>query len=185
MPYGRGVRGMFAFRLSGHDPQLSVRQIKRIYDDFFPGNPFEFFFLDDYFNQQYKADLLVGKIFGIFSFLAVFVTALGVYGLFSFMVLQRTREISIRSIMGASTSRILLFFGREFFILILLSFLIALSFCYYGINRWLDSFANKMDISLWLFLLPLFLVILVAGLTISAQVIRVARANPVDNLRYE
>ncbi len=89
--------------------------------NFFPGNPFEFFFLDDYFNQQYKADLLVGNVFGIFSLLAVFVTALGIFGLFSFLILQRTKEISIRNILGAGTARILYLFGREFLLLILAS----------------------------------------------------------------
>ena len=185
LPYGRGVRGMFAFRLNAENTRVSVRQIQKLYHEFFPGNPFESFFLDDYFNQQYKADLMVGRVFGIFSLLAVFVTALGIFGLFSFMTLQRTKEISIRNILGAGTARILYLFAREFLVLILVSFLIALVACSFGINKWLDSFATKMDIGAGLFLLPLALVIMVAGLTISSQVLKVVFTNPVENLRYE
>jgi len=185
LPYGRGVRGMFAFRLNTQESEAAVKYIQQSYDLFFPGNPFEYYFLDDYFNQQYKADILVGKVFGIFSILAVFVTALGIYGLFSFMVLQRTKEISIRNILGAGTPRILFLFGREFLLLIFSAFIIALLLCHAGINLWLNSFANKMSVSIWLFILPLALVVLVTGLTISAQVLKVALANPADNLRYE
>ena len=108
-----------------------------------------------------------------------------VFGLFSFMTLQRTKEISIRNILGAGTARILYLFAREFLVLILVSFLIALVACLFGIDRWLDSFAVKMDIGAGLFLLPLALVILVAGLTISSQVLKVVFTNPVENLRYE
>jgi putative ABC transport system permease protein len=184
-PYGRGVRGMFVFRLTTEDTKVSVRRIQKMYDDFFPGNSFESFFLDDYFNQQYKADLMVGKVFGIFSLLAVFITVLGIFGLFSFMTLQRTKEISIRNILGAGTVRILFLFASEFLLLILFSFVIAFAISFVGIDRWMDSFSVKMDIGPGLFLLPLALVILVAGLTISSQVLKVTLTNPVENLRYE
>ena len=185
LPYGRGVRGMFSFRLNTNDPKTAVNTIQQSYERYFPDNPFEFFFLDDYFNQQYKADVVIGNVLGIFSLLAVFVTSLGIFGLFSFLVIQRTREISIRNILGSGIPRILLLFGRELFLLILTAFLLTLAGCYIGINLWLNSFANKMPITAWLFILPLLLVIVVAGLTISSQIIKVARTNPVENLRYE
>jgi putative ABC transport system permease protein len=185
MPYGRGVRGMFTFRLNTQETKTVVAYVQQMYDRFFPGNPFEYYFLDDYFNQQYKPDMLVGKVFGIFSILAVFVTALGIYGLFSIMVIHRTKEISIRNIMGAGIHRILILFGCEFFLLIVLAFMIAFSLCYAGIKLWLNSFANKMPFSVWIFILPLILVILVTALTISSQVLKVAKSNPADNLRYE
>ncbi len=185
LPYGRGVRGMFSFRLNTREPKTAVNTIQQSYERYFPGNPFEFFFLDDYFNQQYKADVVVGSVLGIFSLLAIFVTSMGIFGLFSFLVIQRTKEISIRNILGAGIPRILLLFGREFFLLILIAFVLSLVGCYTGINLWLNSFANRMPITAWLFILPLLLVIMVAGITISFQIIKVARTNPVDNLRYE
>jgi len=185
LPFGRGVRGMFAFMLNSQDPKTEVNIIQHSYNRFFPGNPFEYFFLDDYFDKQYKADLLVGKVFGLFSILAVFVTALGIYGLFSFLMLQRTKEICIRNIMGAGTIRILLLFSREFLSLILIAFLVSAAVCYTGINLWLNSYAGKMPVTIWIFILPLILVILIAGLTIWSQVFKVARTNPADTLRYE
>ena len=185
LPYGRGVRGRFSFRLNTQDPKTAVNTIQQSYERFFPGNPFEFFFLDDYFNQQYKADVVIGNVLGIFSLLAVFVTSLGIFGLFSFLVIQRTKEISIRNILGSGIPRILLLFGREFLLLILTAFVLSLVGCYMGINLWLNSFANRMPITVWLFILPLALVIVVAGITISSQIIKVARTNAADNLRYE
>jgi putative ABC transport system permease protein len=185
LPFGRGVRGMFAFRLKTQEPKTAATTIQQSYDHFFPGNPFEYFFLDDYFNKQYQADQRIGKVFGLFSLLAVFVTALGIFGLFSFLMLQRTKEISIRNIMGAGTSRILVLFGREFLLLIVIAFIITLGACYAGVNLWLKSFAHQMPVTPWLFILPLVLVILVAGLTMGSQVLKVARTNPADNLRYE
>jgi len=185
LPYGRGVRGMFTFKLNAREPKSAVDLIQRTFDRFFPGNPFEYFFLDNYFEKQYQADMLVGKVFGIFSALAVFVTALGIYGLFSFMTIQRTKEISLRNIMGAGTSRIMLLFGREFLLLIITAFLVSLVLCLSGIHAWLNSYANKMAVTPWLFVLPLLLLLVVAGLTIAAQVLKVARTNPADNLRYE
>lgn len=185
LPYGRGVRGMFAFSIQTKDTKATISNIQHAYNRFFPDNPFEYFFLDDYFNQQYRADMVIGRVFGVFSLLALFVTVLGVYGLFSFMVLQRTKEICIRNILGAGTPRILILFGRDFLLLILSAFVIAFAICYAGIGIWLNSFAAKMPLSLWLFVLPLVLVLLVAGFTISFQVLKVGMTNPADNLRYE
>ncbi|MFN8208714.1 MAG: ABC transporter permease [Bacteroidales bacterium] len=185
LPYGRGVRGMLAFRLEAGDMKDRVTAIKKSWEYFFPGNPYEYFFLDSYYDQQYKLDILLGKVFGIFSILAVFVTALGILGLFSFMVIQRTREICIRKIHGSGVAQILFLFGLDFLFLVLISFLVSLPVCYYGISSWLNSFAKRMTIDSWLFFLPLLLILLVAALTIISQVLKVTRANPAEKLRYE
>jgi putative ABC transport system permease protein len=101
------------------------------------------------------------------------------------MVNQRTREISIRSVLGANTTRIVILFGKEFILLITISFVIFVPVIYYAINQWLTSFANRMNISFSIFFIPFLIVLTVSALTIFSQVIRAARANPVDNLRYE
>lgn len=185
LPSGRGVRGMLAFRMLTAEPGASVKLIQQTFERFFPGNPFEYFFLEDYFNKQYQADILVGKVFGLFSLLALLVTALGIYGFISFLMLQRTREISIRNILGAGTYRILYLFGRDFLLLMGFAFLCSIAVCYTGINLWLNTFAHKMPVTPWLFILPLALVALIAGSTITFQVLKVARSNPADHLRYE
>jgi putative ABC transport system permease protein len=185
LPYGRNVRGMFAFKLNTTEQRNTLAYIRQSYDRFFPNNSFEYFFLDDYFGRQYQDDLVIGKVLGLFSLLAVFVTALGIYGLFSFLMLQRTKEISIRHIMGARIPHILFLFGREFLTLALIAFVISVGICYTGISLWLQSFASKMPVTPWLFILPLILVALVSGLTMGYQVLKVAIANPVYYLRYE
>jgi putative ABC transport system permease protein len=185
MPYGRGVRGYFAIKLSTSNASKNIKMIQQKYTNFFPDNPFEFYFLDDYFNKQYKSDEIVGKVFGTFSFLAILVTAMGILGLFSFMVIQRTKEISIRNVLGAGTSRILYLFAMDFIRLIMISFIIAIPLSYFGVVRWLESFSLKMEVGVSIFILPLLIVLIVAGLTIISQVLKAARANPIDNLRYE
>ena len=185
-PYGRGVRGFFAIKLKSPTASQSVKMIQEKYNSFFPGNPFEYYFLDDYFNKQYRGDEIVGNVFASFSvFLAILVTTMGILGLFSFMVLQRTKEISIRNVLGAGTPRVLYLFGKDFLRLIMISFLIAMPLSYYGISKWLESFAVRMDIGATIFTYPLIIVLAIASITIGSQVIKVANANPADNLRYE
>jgi putative ABC transport system permease protein len=163
----------------------NLAEIKNQFDEFFPGNPFEHYFLDEYYNRQYQSDELFGTVFAIFSFLAILVTSLGILGLSSFMVTQRTKEIAIRKVMGAEVSGIVLFLSRDFLLLILISFIIAFPIAYYGINYWLESFAMRMSLSAGLFMLPLLLVILITGLTISVHVIKAALDNPEEGLRDE
>ncbi|NQU88398.1 MAG: ABC transporter permease [Mariniphaga sp.] len=185
LPYGRDVRGMFALRIQAQNQSNSIDNIKSKFDEFFPGNPFEYFFLDDYYNQQYKSEELLGNVFNVFSFLSILITSIGVLGLFSFLVIQRTREISIRNVMGAGIFQILTLFGKQFFFLIIISFFITLIVCYFGIDYWLNSFAVKMEINIGLFIFPLLIILSITLLTISSQVIKAAMANPADNLRYE
>jgi len=185
LPYGRSVRGFFAIKLSSSNYKQSIELIQNQYHKFFPENAFEFYFQDDYYNNQYKRDMIVGKVFGIFSFFTIFVTILGILGLYSFMVIQRTKEISIRGVLGASTSEIIILFGKNFISLIVISFLIAMPISYYIISKWLESFAHKMNIGIWVFILPLIIVLITASITITLQVIKATRENPVENLRYE
>ncbi|MCX6162838.1 MAG: ABC transporter permease, partial [Ignavibacteriae bacterium] len=185
MPYGRDVRGLYALTINGKETKSVIQDIRTRYDEFFPGNPFEYFFLDEYFNRQYKSDEMFGKVFGIFSILAIFVTSLGILGLSSFMVLQRTKEIGIRKVLGAGIWNILLLFTKDFQWLLLISFIIACPVSYFGVKYWLESFAVRMDISAWLFIIPLLIVSLITSLTICLHVITAALANPVESLRSE
>ncbi len=185
MPEGRDKRGLFVLKITTHDIPSTIAGIKKQFDDFFPGNPFVFYFFDEYYNQQYKGDELFGTVFGIFAFLAIFVTSLGILGLSSLMVSQRTREIGIRKVMGSSVSGIVLFLSKDFLLLILISFVITVPIAWYGATRWLESFAVRTRISAGMFLVPLLIVILVTGLTISAHVIKSALANPIDGIREE
>jgi putative ABC transport system permease protein len=151
----------------------------------FPGNPYESFFLDTDFDQQYKAEEQVGKIFGIFTFLGLFIACLGLLGLASFTAESRTKEIGIRKVLGASVAGIAVMLSKQFTKWVLLSSIIAWPFAYYFMNKWLKNFAYRTSIDIATFLLSGLLVLVIALLTVSFQSIRAAVANPADSLRYE
>ena len=184
-PYGRPPWGLFAIKISAQNSKDSIQTIENHYKDIFPGNPFEYYFLEDYFNQQYLSDELFGKVIGLFTFLAVFVTCLGIFGMSSYTAIQRTREIGIRKVLGASTGGILRLFIKEFIVLIGLSLIVAWPLAYWGMQRWLQSFAYRMSWSMLLLLLPLILLVLVTFMSMSFTVIKAARSNPVDSIKYE
>jgi putative ABC transport system permease protein len=151
----------------------------------FPETPFNAFFLDEFFNRQYLADRRFGQIFAVFTSLAILVAALGLFGLSSFSVARRTKEIGIRKVLGAGVGQILVLLSREYLRLILLAGLVALPVAYWLMRRWLTNYAYHVDLGWWFFLIPLLAVIAIAALTVSWQSIRAATANPVDALRNE
>lgn len=151
----------------------------------FFSNPFESFFLDTDFGRQYRADEQVGRIFGIFTLLGLFIACLGLLGLASFTAESRTKEIGIRKVLGASVSGIVLMLSKEFTKWVLLANCIAWPAAYYFLDRWLKNFAYRTSIDIATFLLSGLLVLVIALLTISFQSLKAALANPVDSLRYE
>ncbi len=185
LPTGRGVRGQFAIKLNSSNLSQTIKLIHQRYDEFFPGNPFNYFFLDEYFNQQYQSDFLLGKVFSLFAGLALFITALGIFGLSAFNATQRTKEIGIRKAVGASVLQVFQLLVKELFVLLLISFAIALPILIIGLNKWLESYANRMSLNFWLFLIPLIITAGITFLTISWQTIKSAATNPVEALRYE
>lgn len=185
LPYGRDIRGHFVVKITPHNVRETVSLVQHQYEEFFPENPFEYIFLDEYYNQQYKEDKLFGKVFSIFSFLAIFVTCLGIFGLSSFMAIQRTKEIGIRKVLGAGVSRILFLLTKDFLGLLLVSFVISLPLAILGIMEWLKGFSYRMNLQVWLFVLPLLIVSVVMLVTIGSHIVRTALANPVDSIRYE
>jgi putative ABC transport system permease protein len=184
-PYGRPPWGRFAIKIGSQNIEKSVQLVKEYYAKFFPGNPFEFFFLDDYFNQQYKSDELLGRVVGLFSFLAIFVTCLGIFGMSAFMAIQRTKEIGIRKVLGATTDSILKLLIKKFLLLIGISLIISWPLAYWGIQQWLNAFAYRMPWSVFLFLVPLVIVSAVTIVTVSSNILKAALANPVDSIKHE
>jgi len=163
----------------------AIAAVQQQYKSFFPGNPFDYFFLDDHYAEQYKADEQFGQIFGIFAGLAIFVSCLGLLGLASFVTNQRTKEIGIRKIVGAGTGNILSLLTRDFLRPVLIAFLIATPLTWYILEKWLDNYAFRITLTPWMFILPFLLILLVALLTTTTQTLRAATANPVKNLRTE
>ena len=182
---GRPDRGRFALKLTPRNTEEAIHYTEQSYKRMFPGNPFEYFFLDDYYDEQYKADELFGQVIGMFSFLAVFVTGLGIFGMSSYMAVQRTKEIGIRKVLGATTSNILTLFMKEFLALLFASVFIAWPLTYLGVQEWLKSFAYRMTLNGLLFLAPLAIVSVITILTISSNIIKAALAEPADSIKYE
>ncbi|MCB0746601.1 MAG: ABC transporter permease, partial [Ignavibacteriae bacterium] len=185
MPTGRGTRAMYSLNVDINNVNVTIEEIQNQWNKFYPGNPFEFFFLDEYYNQQYKSDELFEKVFTLFAFLAIFITALGIFGLSSFSAVQRTKEIGIRKVLGAKITDVLFLLTKDFIIILGISFLVTLPLLYFGLNTWLEDYANRMSLNIWLFILPLFLVGIITLLTVSHQTIKAANTNPVKTLRHE
>ncbi|HEX4851949.1 MAG TPA: FtsX-like permease family protein, partial [Puia sp.] len=179
------VRGYFSIKLNTEDPAKTIGEVNKQWAVFFPGNTFEYFFLDDHFNQQYKADQRFGKVFGLFTALAILVACLGLFGLASFTTLQRTKEIGIRKVLGASAAGILRLLYREFAILLMISFIVAAPIAWFSTQKWLQSYAFRIQLSWILFLLPFLAIVLIAFLTVSYQSLKAAWNNPINSLRSE
>lgn len=163
----------------------TVSRVKTAWNKFFPGNTFDYFFLDDHFDEQYKADQRFGQVFTLFTSLAILVACLGLFGLASFITLQRTKEIGIRKVLGASVGNILGLLYREFAILLVVAFFIAVPIAWIATSKWLETYAFRTSIHWIYFVLPFFVIVAIAWITVSIQSIKAAIANPVNSLRNE
>ncbi len=179
------VRGYFTMKLNSEDVGQTIAQVETEWNKFFPGNTYEYFFLDDHFNDQYQADQRFGKVFGFFTGLAILVACLGLFGLASFTTLQRTKEIGIRKVLGASVLGILKLLYKEFALLLVIAFLISIPIAWFTTSNWLQSYAFRIDIHWSFFLLPFIVIVLIALVTVSFQSIKASLANPVKSLRTE
>jgi len=185
MPEGRHNLGVFALKVQSENLSETIDLVENHYNDFFPGNPFDYFFLDTYFDQQYQSDFRFARIFGIFALLAIFITSLGILGLIAFTVTRRTKEIGIRKVLGADLGHLIFILTFDIVKLIIISFMLLLPFIYWGIGQWLQSFASRMSIRLDLFIIPLLITLFFTFITVATHVLRAATANPVRALRYE
>ena len=175
----------YSIKYSAANTQQVVQLAEEKWAQFFPGNPFEYFFLEDSFEEQYAADRQFGSVFTIFSGLAILVACLGLFGLAAFMTSKRIKEIGVRKVLGASVPSILKLLSTDFLKLIMVAVVLAIPLSYFGMNQWLSGFAFRIDLYWYLFALPAVLVLLVALATVSFQTARAARANPIESLRYE
>ena len=177
--------GSMIVKVKARDIAGLLASMKKEWKDFKPDAPFSYSFLDERFNTTYKAEQNIGYILGIFAGLTIFVACLGLFGLVTFTAEQRTKEIGIRKVLGASVTGIVTLLSKDFLKLVLLAFLIAMPVAWYVMNRWLDDFAYHMTINGWVFALTALLAMTLTFFTISFQAIKAAIANPVKSLRAE
>jgi putative ABC transport system permease protein len=149
------------------------------------GMPFSYKFMDDSFSEVYKAEQQVGTLALSFSILAIFIACLGLFGLATFLAEQKTKEIGVRKVLGASVPSILLMLSKEFIKWIVIANIIAWPLAYYFMNKWLQEFAYRIEIGWWIFALSGIIAIIIALLTVSFQALKAATANPIKSLRYE
>jgi putative ABC transport system permease protein len=148
----------------------------------FPGNPFDYFFLDDYFNQQYKQDIRFGKVLSAFSLLGLVIACLGIFGLSIFNASQRTKEIGIRKVLGATITNILVLLSWDHLKLIAVAMLLAIPLIYVAGDEWLSNYAYRIDLHWWMLILPAISILIVAILTISSQSVKAAMSDPARSL---
>lgn len=163
----------------------TIAAIERKWKEILPDKPFSYFFLDEYFDKQYRAEDRFGTLFLYFAGLAIFISCLGLMGLASYNTVQRTKEIGIRKVVGASVGQIVYLLSRDFLQLVLLAFLIAAPISYWLIGGWLKGFAYAIPLYWWIFLMAGLLAALIAVLTVSFQAVKAALVNPVNSLRSE
>ena len=163
----------------------TMQSIKKIWEQTFPNYVYEYRFLDDKIASFYKQENQLSQLYKIFAAIAIFLSCLGLYGLASFMAVQRIKEVGIRKVLGATAGNIVYLFSKEFIILIAIAFAIATPLAWYFMNQWLQDYAYRINISWWLFAAGGLAAIIIAFATISFQAIKAAMANPVKSLRTE
>jgi putative ABC transport system permease protein len=177
--------GSISFRIKTDDIVKTIGLLEREWKQFLPNAPFSYTFMDEGFSAMYQSEQRVGKIFGMFAILAMFIGCLGLFGLAAFTAEQRTKEIGIRKVLGATAPVIVRLLMREFMILIAIANVIAWPVAYFVMNGWLRDFAYRISIGLWIFIVAGILTLFIAMLTVVFQATKAALMNPVDSLRYE
>lgn len=175
----------YSFKIESKNYRNVLEDIESQWAGFFAGNPFDYFFLDEFFNRQYDKDKQFSQVFSIFSFLAIFVACLGLFGLASFMTSQRTKEIGIRKALGSSIQGIVTLLSGGFTKLVLIANLFALPAAWWMMERWLQGFPYRIDVSIVVLISSGVLVVVIALLSVSYQTVKAALVNPADTLRYE
>jgi putative ABC transport system permease protein len=185
MSLSLNARSNYSIKLQTSDLQHTVAALNVLWGKYFPDDPFNYSFLDEQFNKQYHSDQQFGQMFMVFAFLAILIACLGLVGLSAYNILQRTKEVGIRKVLGASVQRVVFILSKDFLILVAISFVVASPVAWLVMHNWLQEYAYRVDISWWVFAITCILTFCIAMSTLSFQAIKAALANPVKSLRSE
>ena len=174
-----------AIKIAPNQVASTLPALKTVWEEVLPDEPFTYSFLDDDLKQLYTAEQRLGQIFGVFAGLALLISCMGLFGLAAFTAEQRTKEIGVRKVLGASVSGIVGLLSKDFLRLVLIAFVIATPLAFYGMQRWLEDFAYRVEIGWEIFIVASLMASAIAILTVSYQSIKAALSNPIDALRYE
>jgi putative ABC transport system permease protein len=180
-----GQVGRIAVKIRPESIAETIRSIEEIWKRMNPAYPFDYSFLDEAFDRQYRSEQRIGNIFFAFSLIAIFVACLGLFGLASFTTEQRTKEIGIRKVLGASVPNVVALLSKDFTKWVILANLIAWPIAYYAMLTWLKNFAYRISLGVWVFVLSGLIALGIALLTVSVKSLKAATSNPIDSLRYE
>lgn len=180
-----GSWAFYSLKVKTGDMQKTLANVEKTYKSYFPGSPFQAIFLDEFYDAQYRADQQFNTILWSFMVLAIVVACLGLLGLSAFTLAKKSKEISIRKVLGASAGQIVSLVTKEYFGLILIAGVLALPLAYYLMNTWLQSYVFRIELGWWFFVLPIIGIVIIAAITISWQSLRAAGANPADALKSE
>ena len=172
-------------KIAGNNIPAALTTIKKVWQNYLPEIPYQYTFLDETINNFYKQESQLSELYKLFAGIAIFISCLGLYGLVSFMAVQRTKEMGIRKVLGATARNIVFLLSKEFSILIIIAFAIGSAAAYFIMKGWLQNYTYRINLGVGVFLLALIGSVVIAWLTVGYRAIKAARANPVDNLRTE
>jgi putative ABC transport system permease protein len=177
--------GYLCIRLNGKNTQATIRSIETVWKDYSNRQPFQYSFFADEFNKNYETELKTGRIFILFSVLAILIACLGLIGLITYMTTIRTHEVGIRKTYGATRGLIVTLLSREVMVLILISSLVAYPIAFFGIKTWLESFVEKINVSPFIYIVASIIGLAIGWISISYQAFKAAGHNPAESLRYK
>jgi putative ABC transport system permease protein len=181
----RGTRANYSVKIEGKNAASTIASIKKAWDRHFTTDPFDYFFLDEFFSRQYEENSRFGTVFGLFAILAITIACFGLLGLSAYNVLGRTKEIGVRKVLGASVNNLVVGLSKDFMVLVAIAFVIAIPITVVAMQSWLRGFAYRTGMSWWIFAAAGLLAILIALVTVGFQALKAALANPVKSLRTE
>ncbi len=181
----QNARNFYSLKMESKDMTAAMAAVEKTWNKYFPADPFAYFFLDQLFDSQYRSDRVFGKVFGGFAFLAIIIACFGLLGLSAYNVMQRTKEIGIRKVLGASVNNLLYILSKDFIFLVAISFLIAAPVTWWIMHQWLEGFAYRVSVSVWVLFVSGLLAVIIALVTIGTQALKASLANPVKSLRNE
>jgi len=175
----------FSMKVESENHHAVINAVAKPWNTFFPGNPIDYFFLDQFYNKQYEKDDRFGQVFSLFTFMAIFIASIGLFGLASFMALQRTKEIGIRKVLGSSISGIVMLLAGGFLQPIVIANLIAWPLSWWIMDRWLQTFPYHISVNPMIFIVAGLIVIVIAFVSVSSQTLKAAMTKPAETLKYE
>ncbi|MBX2915411.1 MAG: ABC transporter permease [Cyclobacteriaceae bacterium] len=181
----KSTYNVFAVKINMKDAANTLTALEKIWSNMYPEQIYKYDFLDDQIASFYQTEQRMMTVIQVFACIAIIIGALGLYGLVSFMAVQKTKEIGIRKVLGGDVAQILWIFGKEFTVLVAVAFLIAAPVGWYVMSQWLSNYVFKVDISIWMFVLELFIVAIVVMVTVGYRSVKAVVANPVESLRSE